>query len=92
MVCKFFELNATPKSVLNYLNLKYPSIDYYNDYFKLINIIDAHKTEHLTEARLDQLLGCELSPTHLERAKVLRLTIVLMCIGCVYMSNKIIIN
>ena len=66
----FFELNATPKSVLNYLNLKYPSIDYYNDYFKLINIIDAHKKEHLTEARLDQLLGRELSPSHLERAKI----------------------
>lgn len=65
----FFSLNATPKSVLRYLNIKFPSTEYYVDYFKLINIIDAHKEEHLTERRLDELLRSQLSPKHFERAK-----------------------
>lgn len=57
----FFDLNATPKTVLNYLNYKYPSTEYYINYFETIRIIQEHKDEYLSVERLNELLEPELT-------------------------------
>lgn len=65
----FFELNATPKTVLNYLNYKYPSIEYYLNYFESIQTIRKHQDEYLSVARLNELLEPKSTPLYFKMIK-----------------------
>lgn len=68
----FFDLNATPKTILNYLNYTYPSTEYYENYYESIKIIKEHQTEYLSVKRLDELLGAKLQPKYFEMIKNFR--------------------
>lgn len=69
----FQTLSITPKQAMYYLNEKYSSIHFYNDYYRMLEILSIkdHLKLHLSSKKLEELLKDKIEPATLEFAKSL---------------------
>lgn len=67
----FQSLHLTPGKALAYLNSRYPTTGLYNDYYKVLQILEKNKSLHLTVEQLDHLVVDEISDEHWHMIKAL---------------------
>ena len=69
----FYDLGMTPNEALAYLNTKYPTIDFYNEYFHFLQALEIKNNENIefTTEVLESLLKKEVSPDYIPLVRAL---------------------
>ena len=71
----FHQLDMSPEEAFAYLNTKYPSVKFYNEYYKLLEKLTlmnmSKENVHFTSQVLDTVLKDEVSPTYQPYARTI---------------------